>query len=267
MKKTFAALMLTAALTLSAAIAPVYAPPSVSAATVYSSTEAADYARQVTDIVNRERAAAGLAPVTYSERMSQAAQVRASEIRSTFSHTRLNGTSCFTALKEAGVTYRSAGENIAYGQRTPEEVMDAWMNSSGHRANILGQQYTYIGVGALYENGTWYWTQFFAAADQPDGAATTTKPTSATTAKPTSATTAKPTSATTAKPTSATTTQPTSATATQPTSATATQPTSPTTAQADDAPTVDKEQLKQELISRLMTVLKEKWEHQGGNCQ
>ena len=67
------------------------------------------------------------------------------------------------ALTEAGVSYRTAGENIAYGQSTPQQVMNAWMNSSGHRANILNANYTTIGVGYTVINGTAYWAQLFTA--------------------------------------------------------------------------------------------------------
>lgn len=116
------------------------------------------YAAKVVELVNAERAKAGLSALTLDLTASQAAQVRAAEIRSSFSHTRPNGKNCFTALAEAGVEYRAAGENIAAGQRTPEEVVTAWMNSEGHRKNILGSQFTAIGVGYL-EGG--YWTQFF----------------------------------------------------------------------------------------------------------
>ncbi len=116
------------------------------------------YAKQVVRLVNQERAKAGLPALTLDATASKAAQVRAKEIRTSFSHTRPNGNSCFTALKEAGVSYRTAGENIAAGQRTPEQVVAAWMHSEGHRKNILGSQYTAIGVGYL-EGG--YWAQFF----------------------------------------------------------------------------------------------------------
>ena len=79
-----------------------------------------------------------------------------------FSHTRPDGSSFATALKEQNVSYRSAGENIAWGQQTPKEVVTAWMNSSGHRANIMNPNFTTIGVG-YYENerGTDYWCQLF----------------------------------------------------------------------------------------------------------
>ena len=115
--------------------------------------------------------------------------VRAREIPSLFSHTRPNGTSCFTAISEAGIAYRTAGENIAYGQRSADEVMEAWMNSSGHRANILGKDFAYIGVGVVYENGTYYWTQFFAASDDLSGEVVTTASTAAPTTVPSMTTT------------------------------------------------------------------------------
>lgn len=120
------------------------------------------YALRVVELVNEERVKAGLAPVTLQEDVTKAAQVRALEIEKSFSHTRPNGSSFSTALKEAGVSYRGSGENIAWGQKTPEQVMRGWMNSDGHRANILNPKYTSIGVG-YYQNasGVNYWTQLF----------------------------------------------------------------------------------------------------------
>lgn len=124
-------------------------------------TSLSAYAQEVVRLVNAERAKYGLSALSVNAKASQAAQVRAAEQARSFSHTRPNGSSCFTALKEAGVSYRSAGENIAYGQRTPQQVVTAWMNSSGHRANILGSQFTQIGVGYTLIGGTPYWAQFF----------------------------------------------------------------------------------------------------------
>lgn len=120
------------------------------------------YIQQVIDLVNEERAKAGLSPVTEAADVAAAASVRAREITSNFSHSRPNGTYYNTALDEGGVTYRGSGENIAYGQRTAAEVMNGWMNSQGHRANILNGNYTKIGVG-YYENGSGvkYWVQLF----------------------------------------------------------------------------------------------------------
>lgn len=136
-----------------------------SAALSYENPELAEYAKQVAILVNRERSSYGLQPVKYSPLLSEAANVRSSELRKNFSHTRPNGTSCFTVLKEFDISYFSAAENIAYGQRTPEIVMNAWMNSSGHRTNILSKNIEYIGVGVVYSNGIYYWTQLFASSD------------------------------------------------------------------------------------------------------
>lgn len=120
------------------------------------------YIKEVVDLVNIERAKEGLAPLTIDTKVQAAAQVRAKECEQRFSHTRPNGTSFSTALKEQNVSYRSAGENIAWGQKSPQEVVTAWMNSSGHRANIMNKNFTTIGVG-YYENarGTDYWCQLF----------------------------------------------------------------------------------------------------------
>ena len=117
---------------------------------------------EIVSLVNSERAKAGLAPLTLNDGASKAAQTRANELRTSFSHTRPNGKNFATALTEAGVTYRSSGENIAYGQTSAAKVMSDWMNSSGHRANILNSGYTEIGVGHVKDaSGTDYWVQLF----------------------------------------------------------------------------------------------------------
>ncbi len=120
------------------------------------------YVKRIVELVNQERAKAGLNALTLNMNVTKAAQVRAVECQTLFSHTRPNGTSFATALKEAGVSYRGAGENIAWGQKTPEQVMQGWMNSAGHRANILNARYTSIGVGHHRNaSGVNYWTQLF----------------------------------------------------------------------------------------------------------
>lgn len=125
--------------------------------------EDSSYAAQVVRLVNEERAKEGLSALTVDAGLEAAGNVRAKEIVSSFAHTRPNGTSFATAIQEQGVSYRSSGENIAWGQRSPEEVVNAWMNSPGHRANIMNAQFTRIGVGH-YQNsaGTNYWAQLFA---------------------------------------------------------------------------------------------------------
>lgn len=120
------------------------------------------YVTEVVRLVNIERAKAGLAELSFDQTVAAAAEVRAKEIEISFSHTRPNGTSFSTAITEQGASFRGAGENIAWGQRSPQEVVTGWMNSEGHRANILNKNYTTIGVGYYQNaNGTNYWTQLF----------------------------------------------------------------------------------------------------------
>ena len=123
-------------------------------------TSNADFMARVVELCNEQRAAYGLAPLTQDASLDACAQVRAAEITEKFDHTRPDGTSCFTVLN--GLTYTAAGENIAAGQRSPEEVVNDWMNSEGHRANILNASFTKIGVG--YTTGGNYgtaWVQLF----------------------------------------------------------------------------------------------------------
>ncbi len=141
---------------------PSTSTPSVSTPS-QSTTANSSYAAQVVSLVNAERAKQGLSALTIDTKVQQAAQTRAGELKTSFAHTRPNGASCFTALTEASVSYSRAGENIAYGQSTPEAVVQAWMNSSGHRANILSSSFTTIGVGYTVVNGTAYWAQLFTA--------------------------------------------------------------------------------------------------------
>ena len=120
------------------------------------------YGLRITELVNEHRAAAGLAPVTYSAKLSKAAQVRAVEIEQSFSHTRPDGRYFSTVFAEHGISYRYSGENIAWGQKSPEEVVTAWMNSAGHRANILNAKFTELGVGYRQNaRGVNYFTQLF----------------------------------------------------------------------------------------------------------
>ena len=122
-----------------------------------------DFAAQVAALVNAARAEYGLPALTVDAKVQQAAQVRARESAQSFSHTRPDGSSFSTALTEAGVSYTRSGENIAYGQTTPQQVVQAWMDSAGHRANILDAGFTHIGVGYAVVNGTAYWAQLFTA--------------------------------------------------------------------------------------------------------
>lgn len=120
------------------------------------------FPQQVLDLVNKERAKAGAKPLRLSSELQSAAMLRALEITQKMSHTRPNGKSCMTVLKSPW----GAGENIAGGNETPEEVVGGWMNSPGHRRNILYPRFNKLGVGYCYDpNGVGgyqhYWVQIF----------------------------------------------------------------------------------------------------------
>jgi len=120
------------------------------------------YAEQVVKLVNEERAKAGLHALQIDTEVASAALVRAKEIQTSFSHTRPDGRKFSSVLTDANIRFTGAGENIAWGQTSPEKVMEAWMNSGGHRANILNAKFTKIGVGHLQNAaGTNYWVQLF----------------------------------------------------------------------------------------------------------
>ena len=125
--------------------------------------EAQAFREEVLRLVNEARAQEGLAKLTLSDKLVEAAQIRAEELPEQFSHTRPDGASCFTVLSEVGARYMATGENIAAGQRTPADVMDSWMNSTGHRANILSENYSQLGVGVCKASGGYgiYWVQLF----------------------------------------------------------------------------------------------------------
>ena len=141
---------------------PETTPPSEDTNTPESKPETTPPSEDANTPENKPEAKAGLNAVTLDQNIASAALVRAKEIETSFSHTRPNGSKFSTALTEQGVTFKGAGENIAWGQKSPEAVMQAWMNSEGHRANILNKNFTKIGVG-YYQNaaGRNFWTQLF----------------------------------------------------------------------------------------------------------
>ena len=117
---------------------------------------------EVIRLVNIERANAGLPSLQMSSVANSAAAVRANEIIVKFDHVRPNGQSCFSVLAEWGISSGYSGENIALGQRNPSEVVTAWMNSAGHKKNILNPNYTHIGIGYnLNDNVSIGWVQLF----------------------------------------------------------------------------------------------------------
>ena len=136
---------------------PVQGSSSVSA-----SIQSSSAASEVVRLTNSARSQNGYAALVEDGALSEAAAVRAREIARSFSHTRPAGASFSSALSESGVSYLRAGENIASGQKSASEVVNAWMNSPGHRANILNSSYSRIGSASVNINGTLYWVQLFA---------------------------------------------------------------------------------------------------------
>lgn len=114
-----------------------------------------DYEAEIVRQVNEERAKYGLAPLSVSDELSQAAYIRAVETTTIFSHTRPDGT------KWSTVSPYAKGENIARGHRSVDKVMAAWLTSDGHRTNILRESFRTIGVCAYDYNGIMYWVQLF----------------------------------------------------------------------------------------------------------
>jgi uncharacterized YkwD family protein/spore coat assembly protein SafA len=127
-------------------------------------TQDSSYEQQVIKLVNTERAKAGLKPLKENWELSRVAEFKSQDMRDKkyFDHNSPTYGTPFQMMKSFGISYKTAGENIAAGQKTPEEVMKSWMNSPGHKANILNAGYTQIGVGYV-TGGSYnsYWTQQF----------------------------------------------------------------------------------------------------------
>ena len=119
------------------------------------------YEEEVVRLVNKERASRGLSPLKHNWELSRVARYKSEDMknRNYFSHTSPTYGTPYQMMKSFGISYKTAGENIARGYATPNAVVDGWMNSSGHRANILNSSFTEIGVG-YYADGS-YWTQMF----------------------------------------------------------------------------------------------------------
>ena len=143
-------------------------PTTTKPTTTKSTTTSAQTATRVTGfesemltIINQYRAEVGAAPLSTTTALNNAAAARAKETIEVFSHTRPDGTECFTILDEYSISYRCAGENIAWGQRTVTSVMDGWYNSSGHKKNMQNADFGHVGFGCYTYNGTRYWVQIF----------------------------------------------------------------------------------------------------------
>ena len=124
------------------------------------------FAQEVLALVNAERAKENLAPLAMGDaKLQAAADERAKEVAKVASHTRPDGTNCFTVLKEYGVSDNATGENAAWGETTPEKVVADWMASEGHRVNIMDPAAKYMCLGYNYDaNSQWghNWIQIFA---------------------------------------------------------------------------------------------------------
>ncbi|MDR4900772.1 CAP domain-containing protein [Bacillus mycoides] len=120
-----------------------------------------EFEQRVVELTNAERTKQGLSALQIDTELSKVARIKSEDMQKNnyFDHNSPTYGSPFDMMKKFGISYKSAGENIAQGQRTPEEVVQAWMNSAGHRANILNSGFTHIGVGYV-ESGN-YWTQQF----------------------------------------------------------------------------------------------------------
>ena len=130
--------------------------------TELSNVDTENYVNEVIRLVNVERNNAGLSSLTRNSKLCDLALIRAVEIVELFSHNRPNGSDCFTIFDEYGFVINGyAGENLAKGHRTPEEVVKGWMNSQGHKENILGVDFKEIGIGIVKVDGVIYWTQLF----------------------------------------------------------------------------------------------------------
>ena len=123
-----------------------------------------DFTKEVLDIVNKERAKVGAEPLKMDTKLFETAQQRVAEIAVLYSHTRPNLMDCFSIFPSEG---QNKGENIAagmYANETPEQVMESWMESPGHKGNILDENFKYIGIGCFYHDMKYYWVQCFSDA-------------------------------------------------------------------------------------------------------
>lgn len=123
----------------------------------------ASFQKEVLDLVNKERTSRGLQALKFNSELSNVATLKSQDMidKNYFDHTSPTYGSPFDMMKKFGISYTSAGENIAMGQETPQEVMNAWMNSDGHRKNILNPDFTELGVGIAAKGSSLYWTQMF----------------------------------------------------------------------------------------------------------
>ncbi|MEE1060455.1 MAG: CAP domain-containing protein [Ruminococcus sp.] len=121
-----------------------------------------EYADEAIRLGNIERAKVGAGPLKKNTVLTEIAQIRSEEITREFSHFRPNGKDCFSLFFEKGVTsFTIVGENLARGQKTPEQAVKEWMNSSSHRDALLDPRYTQTGVACYKKGNSLYWVQVF----------------------------------------------------------------------------------------------------------
>ena len=182
LKKSVSFLTAVVVLILSAVIIADF-PESNNVVSAYSIDS---YADDVAALVNEYRQEQGIEPLKVIPALQKNAQTRAVEISEEFSHTRPDGTLCFTAISSS-ISYYACAENIAYGETTPEAVVNQWKKSDGHNKNMLNSDYTHIGVGVYESGGYIYWVQLFVGSSSiyddeytpvysPEGTTETTKP-------------------------------------------------------------------------------------------
>lgn len=121
-----------------------------------------DLINEVYEITNNYRSLVGVSSLTLDSSLVEAASIRAKELSDSFSHTRPKGSSCFTVLSELGISYGTAGENIAAGYSSSQSVMEGWRFSSGHYQNIISSKFKKIGIGVNIINNQYYWVQIFS---------------------------------------------------------------------------------------------------------
>ena len=121
-----------------------------------------DLINEVYEITNNYRSLVGVSSLTLDSSLVEAANIRAKKLSDSFSHTRPNGSSCFTVLSELGISYGTAGENIAAGYSSSQSVMEGWRSSSGHYQNIISSKFKNIGIGVNIINNQYYWVQIFS---------------------------------------------------------------------------------------------------------
>lgn len=164
---------------------------------------------EVLEFVNKNRTENGAGSLKLYPKLCQVAEIRAGELTESFSHTRPDGSLCISLLDEYDIQWNAVAENIAAGYNSASEVVEGWMDSAGHRKNILNPEYTHMGIGLVKYKGYWYWAQLFTKgtySDENEMPFTTTTSTTTTSTTTTETTTSETTTEVPTTTTSETTT-------------------------------------------------------------